>query len=185
MLQREEGARGGQRSPACGMALEQSSNGVHRVTMKTSAGLAPGLAARQPPPLGEILCVGHGAHLGQQIGLALRGKKDLERTERAERAGGGPPADPALVLAQAAKEVLQTQIVGGESRDIVAEEQLGAPGPPETPPRRQEGRVGWPVAQQGRAGGQQRVHLGPHLGTAARGQGREGLWGSGDRRGVA
>ncbi len=110
--------------------------------MKTSAGLAPGLTVRQPTPLGEVLGVGRRAHLGQQVGLALRGKEDLKRTEFAQRAGGGPATDPALVLAQAAKEAFQAQIVGGESRDVVAEEHLGAPGPPETPPRRQEGRVG-------------------------------------------
>jgi len=62
------------------MALEQRSDGVHRVTMETAAGLAPGLAVGQPPPLGEILCVGHGAHLGQHVGLALCGKENLKRS---------------------------------------------------------------------------------------------------------
>ena len=35
----------------------------------------------------------------------------------AQRAGGGPATDPALVLAQAAKEAFQAQIVGRQSRD--------------------------------------------------------------------
>jgi len=112
------------------MLLEENSDGACGVTVQAPAVLASGLSLSQAAAVGAILCVGDRADLGEQLLLVVCGEEDLKLPQIAQRAGGGDATDAALVPPQGAEEPFKLQIIGRQSRDVVAGEQLRSPGAP-------------------------------------------------------
>ena len=64
------------------------------------------------------------AQLGQELILACGQEADLKLAKIAQRLGGFPSADAALMAAQAPKQALELEVVGRQTRDLKAVEEI-------------------------------------------------------------
>jgi len=109
------------------MFLQEGSDRACGVAVQAPAVLASGLSRSQTAAVGAVLCGGHRAQLGEQILLAVCGKKDLELPQITQRVGGGDARDAALVPPQRAEEPVELEIIRGQRGNVVAVEQLESP----------------------------------------------------------
>ncbi len=159
-ISRHRRGRCGRQEPApSGVLLEESGDCACRVAVQAPAVLAAGLSLSQTAAVSPVVRVGHRAQLGEQVRLTVRGEEDLELPQMTQWAGGRNATDAALVPPQGAEEPFKLQIIGRQSRNVVAIEQLGSPGAPQTLPGTEEGALRpWIPGLAGKCS-QQGLHL--------------------------